>query len=141
MNKLAKVFLALFFALALNANIIFVSLAYDSPLVVVITASWCSSCQKVKPVIEELEYEYYGRIKFVTLDATSKYTLEEAKQLAEENNIIGFFNERKGSLPAVGIVCPGGTKVDKVFVGELRKEIYKEALDVLLFDAPRICSL
>ena len=114
----------------------------DPVLFAIITAEdWCATCQKLKPVVEELEYEYYGRVEFVKLDASSKYALEDAKRVADEKNIGEFFESHKTSLPTVGIFCPGGKKLEKSFIGETRKEAYKEALDVLLFDTPRICSL
>ena len=112
-----------------------------NPLFVTITMKECYSCQKLKPVIEELKDEYNGRVTFVTLDVSSKASLEESKDTAETLGIESFFNENKKALPAVGIVCPGGTKVENVFAGETEKEIYKEALDKLLLDTSKLCSL
>ena len=115
--------------------------ADENPLFVTITMKECYSCQKLKPVIEELKNEYTGRVTFITLDVSSKTSLLEAKETATNLRIENFFNENKNSLPAVGIVCPGGTKVENVFSGEANKEIYKEALDKLLLDTSRLCSL
>ena len=115
--------------------------AGDNPLFVTITMKECYSCQKLKPVIEELKNEYSDRVEFITLDVSSKASLEEAKETAINLGIEGFFNDNKNGLPAVGIVCPGGTKVENVFSGEPDKEIYKEALDKLLLDTSKLCSL
>jgi len=116
--------------------------SYDSsPLFVTITMKECYSCQKIKPIFEELKNEYNDRVEFVTLDVSSKSSLEEAKETASNLGIESFFNENKNGLPAVGIVCPGGTKVENVFSGETDKEIYKEALDKLLLDTSKLCSL
>ena len=113
----------------------------SNPLFVTITMKGCYSCQNLKPVIEELENEYSDRVTFVTLDVSSKTSLEESKETAETLGIESFFDENKKGLPAVGIVCPGGTKVENVFAGEIEKKIYKEALDKLLLDTSRLCSL
>ena len=113
----------------------------SSPLFVTITMKECYSCQKLKPVVEELKNEYSDRVTFVTLDVSSKASLEEARETAANLGIETFFNENKNELPVVGIVCPGGTKVENVLVGEADKKIYKEALDKLLLDTSKLCSL
>ena len=113
----------------------------SNPLFVTITMKECYSCQKLKPVIEELKNEYSDRVTFVTLDLSSKASIEEAKETAANLGIESFFDENMKALPAVGIVCPGGTKVENVFSGEANKEVYKEALDKLLLDTSKLCSL
>ncbi len=113
----------------------------SNPLFVTVTMKSCYSCQKLKPVIEELKNEYSDRVTFITLDLSSKASLEEAKETAANLGIESFFNQYKSDLPAVGIVCPGGTKVENVFSGEANKEVYKEALDKLLLDTSKLCSL
>ena len=116
------------------------SSADDKPLFVTITATWCNTCQKLKPKIEELEYEYQGKISFITLDTSSKYALEESRQRAENTGIADFFENNKSTLPKVGIFCPG-SKLEKSFNGETRKEVYEKALDELLLNTAKICTL
>lgn len=113
----------------------------SNPLFITITTKECYTCQKLKPVIENLKNEYSDRIKFVTLDLSSRASLEEAKETAANLGIVDFFNEKKNELPAVGIVCPGGKKIENIFLGETNKEVYKEALDKLLLDTSKLCSL
>lgn len=115
--------------------------ANDNPLFVTITTDTCYSCKKLKPVIEELEYEYSGKINFITLNISSRSQIEEARQIAQWQGITRFFEENKNSVPRVGIVCPGGGKVEKVLTGEIRKEVYQKELDYILFDTKTICSL
>ena len=138
MKKLFPILLITLISFSLQA----VKASDDSnPLFVTITMKECYSCQKLKPVIEELKNEYSDRVTFVTLDVSSKASLEEAKETATNLRIENFFNENKNELPVVGVVCPGGTKVENVFSGEADKEIYKEALDKLLLDTSKLCSL
>ncbi|MBI3590875.1 MAG: hypothetical protein HY094_05795 [Candidatus Melainabacteria bacterium] len=118
------------------------SFADTNPLFVTITArESCSTCKKFEPTLQELQNEYDGRITFVTLDLSSKDSIEEAKQTAEEAGITKFFEENKGVVPKVGILCPGGTKTENTFIGETRKEIFEEALDKALLDTSTVCSL
>lgn len=128
-------------ALVINLILAPLASASDNLLFVTITTETCYSCQKLKPVIEELEYEYYGRIDFITLDVSNKYSIEESRRIAQEKGIIDYFEENKGVTPRVGILCPEHTKAEKIFTGETRKEIYKEALDHLLLEGTAICSL
>ena len=117
------------------------SYANDNPLFVTITTDTCYSCKKLKPVIEELEYEYSGKINFITLNISSRSQIEEAKQIAQWQGVSRFFEENKNAVPKVGILCPGGNKVEKILTGETRKEIYQKELDYILFDTKTICSL
>ena len=138
MKKLLFLFLIILLSFSLQA----VKASDDSnPLFVTITMKECYSCQKLKPVIEELKDEYSDRVTFVTLDISSRTSLEEAKETAASLGIKSFFDKNRNALPAVGIVCPGGTKIENVFSGEANKEVYKEALDKLLLDTSKLCSL
>ncbi len=113
----------------------------SNPLFVTITMKECYTCQKLKPVIEKLENEYADRITFVTLDVSSKAALEESRQKAANFGIGDFFEKNRNALPAVGILCPGGFKVENIFSGETKIDTYEEALNKLLLDASKLCSL
>lgn len=112
-----------------------------NPMFVTITTKDCYTCQKLKPVIEELKNEYSDKVSFIALDVSSKASLDEAREKAISLGIENFFNDKKAELPSVGIVCPGGTKIENTFSGETNKEVYEEALNKLLVDASRLCSL
>ena len=134
-----KITLSIILALTLNSGL---ALAFDDPpLFVTITSDCCYSCKKLKPVLEELQTEYDGQITFVTLYVSSREQIEESKQKADEYGISEYFNSNKGVVPKVAILCPGTNKTNREFIGEIRKEIYKQALDELLLDTSRICSL
>lgn len=112
----------------------------DKPLFVTITSDCCYSCKKLKPVLEELQFEYDSRVTFVTLYVSGREQIEESRQKAEEYGIAEYFNSNKGMLPKVAILCPGTNKTDKEFLGEIRKEVYEQALDELLLDTSKICN-
>ena len=127
--------------LSLSLMVIEPVFASDSPEIVAITSSNCSACKSLEPVLDELENDYSGRVKVLRLYVSSKSSLEEAKEKAEENGITKFFEENKMLVPTVGILCPGGVKTENIFIGETRKEIYTAALDKLLADTEKLCSL
>jgi thioredoxin 1 len=45
------------------------------PVLVDFSAPWCGPCKKMQPVIEELEKEFRGKIKFVKVDIDSSQDL------------------------------------------------------------------
>ncbi len=113
----------------------------ENPLFVTITAQSCYSCQKLKPVVKNLEENYQGRITFITLDVSSKNSIQESKETASQYGLDEFFDKNKNTLPKVGIICPGGKKVENEFLGEINQEVYEKALDGLLADSAQLCSL
>lgn len=140
MKKYKKVLIGLMLAIThfffIKAN------AADNPIFVTITAEQnCHACKEFKPIREELEYEYSNRIDFVTFDVSSRNLIEESRRLAEEKGLVEFFEENKGMVPKVAILCPGSHKAEKVFIGEINKSVFKETLDNLLLNTSTICSL
>ena len=118
-----------------------VAKAYYMPIFAIITSGHCYTCQQLKPVVEELKSEYEDQVTFLTFDLSSKSSLDEARQMAEEYGILEFFEANKNALPKVGIICPGATTTDRIYTGEIRKEVYTEILEKLLIDTSAICSL
>ncbi|MBI2996690.1 MAG: thioredoxin family protein [Candidatus Melainabacteria bacterium] len=109
-------------------------------LVATVTAESCETCKRLKPVLEELKQKYDDQVEFITLDVSSKSSLEDSRQIAEEYNITDFFNKSKNAVPQVGILCPDG-KIEKSFVGETNEATYEKALNELLIDTNKICTL
>ena len=137
MKKIFKIFLI---AIFLTASSAIYSIAYDgnNPLFVTITSQWCHTCKSLKPVIEELKTSYEDRVTFLTLVTSSKESLDESRDIAREYSILDYFEANKNTLPNVAIFCPGG-KLEKNFIGEVRKEIYTNALEEILSDSTQIC--
>ena len=57
------------------------------PVVVMFYALWCGKCSMMKPVIEDIEKKYAGRVKFCEVD------IEQSEQLANdfESDIVPTF--------------------------------------------------
>ena len=136
------IFLLLFSALIAST---FINAAFaldnENPLFVTITAQSCYTCQKLKPIIKNLEENYEDRITFITLDVSSRNAIQESKEIASQYGVDEFFDKNKNSLPKVGIFCPGGKKVENEFLGEINQEVYEKALNELLADSTQLCSL
>ena len=113
----------------------------ETPLFVTITAESCYTCQKLKPIVKNLEENYEGKVAFITLDVSSRNSIEESRETADKFGMGEFFNKNRSSLPKVGILCPDGKKVKSEFLGELNQEIYEKALDELLANSIQLCNL
>ena len=113
----------------------------DKPLMVILTASWCSTCRKLKEVVQELEYEYNGKLEIVTLDVSNKETLETSRQLADSYSVDEAFYKRIDAVPKVGVFCPSGGNPEKIFIGETNIESYRKEIDKILLDDSKLCSL
>lgn len=137
MRSVFLVFILLF----VNAMAVKAEGKKDNPLFVTITAKWCTTCNSLKPTLEELEYIYNGKVTFLTLDTSSKESLETASKKAEEAGITSFFDKNKVNLPTVGIFCNSASKPDKIFVGESNRDIYEQALQEIFTSSHKICSL
>ncbi len=139
--KNKSIILLLFILVTLTSSIPALAGDDTNPLFVTITAKSCYSCQKLKPVVESLKESYSDRITFLTLDVSSKSSIDESREIADQYGVSDFFENNKSTLPKVGIICPGGKKVEKEFLGEINQEVYVNALDELLADSYQICSL
>lgn len=58
-------------------------LEVEDPVFVGFLGSWCTACQRMKPIVEELEEEYDGKVKigYLNIDKnpqiSGKYEIEE----------------------------------------------------------------
>jgi thioredoxin 1 len=79
-------------------------------------APWCSPCQAIGPVIEELTKEYAGKIKI------GKVNVDENSDLASQFNIM--------SLPSI-VFFKNGEPI-KTMVGVQSKDNYKQEIEALI---------
>jgi thiol-disulfide isomerase/thioredoxin len=61
------------------------------PLVLVVYADWCPSCQHLKPVLAVINEKYRNRIRFVRFDITTEETTAESQQRVEKLGLAKFF--------------------------------------------------
>ncbi len=92
--------------------------ATDAPGVLVVDfwATWCGPCMAMKPVVEQAEKDYAGKIRFLSVD------VDENKSLANQFEIQAIPNF---------IVFKDGKKVD-ARVGGMNPADFKKWLDGFL---------
>jgi len=69
------------------------------PVVVDVSAAWCGPCRMMKPLIENVEKDLEGKVRFVSLDA------DEEAELTREMRV--------SSIPCL-ILFNGGLEKDRV---------------------------
>lgn len=125
------------FALSANAQY----LSDGKPVFVEISTDWCFACKMLKPTIEELKRQYAGSVTFIHLDPTSEESLAQSLQLAQDYGVLDFFNANRNAFPTVGILCSSSSNAEKLIVGANAIDEYKNALNNLLADSTKTCSL
>jgi len=101
MKKITTVMLSL--ALLLTFSAASSAFAKTKPTVVIIKAEWCSACQKVDPIMQELMKEYGGKVNFVMLDVTNYETTAQAAAKAKSLGLSRFFEANKKMTSTVAV--------------------------------------
>ncbi len=87
-----------------------------SPAVVDFWATWCEPCRKLDEVLEQVAFEYDGRVSFFKVDVNESNTIA-SKYAVRSIPMLLFFN--------------GGEIVDQA-IGSLSREMLEDKLQKLL---------
>ena len=88
----------------------------DKPAIVDFTASWCTPCKKLAPILEELAVEYKGKVDFYKVD------VDKCRDIAEAFKI--------SSIPALLFIPKEGAP--RMLVGFRDKEALKKDIENIL---------
>lgn len=102
--------------------------AESRPLIVKVHADWCAKCRAIAPTWTRIEEELADEARVVVLDVTDEKRAAEAKRLAYELGIAGFFSEFRARTGTVAIFEPGNPEPSKVLIAEKDFAAYREAL-------------
>ncbi|MGC0772673.1 MAG: thioredoxin domain-containing protein [Candidatus Acidiferrum sp.] len=98
------------------------------PLVLVVYADWCPSCQHLKPVLALINEKYHDKIRFVRFDITSEETLAKSQQRVEKLGLAKFFEKNHDQTSLVVILDAAHREVFRT-VNDYNPEHYEAALD------------
>ncbi len=97
------------------------------PLVLVVYADWCPSCQHLKPVLAAINEKYRNRIRFVRFDITTEETTAESQQRVEKLGLAKFFEDNQRTSLVV-IMDASGREVFRT-VNDYEPAHYEFVLD------------
>ena len=88
----------------------------QGPTIVDFYASWCNPCKAIKPIIEEIEDEYEGKVKVLYID------IDEHTSLAQEYGVT--------SIPSI-LFFRNGELIDGL-QGLVDKEEIEEKIKIII---------
>jgi thiol-disulfide isomerase/thioredoxin len=135
MRKALKNILALAVVIAFSVGGLSATPPVDRrPIVLVVYADWCPSCQRLKPTLALLNEKYRGKIRFVRFDITSEQTAERSKEQAEKLGFGDFYEKNHDRTSLVIILDSAHREVFRT-VNDYEPEHYETVLDQQLLAA------
>jgi thiol-disulfide isomerase/thioredoxin len=129
MRKTLKNILALTALLVLSVQGLAAAPPVDRrPIVLVVYADWCPSCQRLKPTLALINDKYRGKIRFVRFDITSEETAEKSKENAEKLGF-GDFYEKNHDRTSVVIILDSSHREVFRTVNDYDPKHYETVLD------------
>lgn len=86
--------------------------ANGRPLIVDFSATWCPPCRELKPVFENLEKEYSGKVDFASVDVDENGSLAEIYEVS--------------SIPCLVFISSSGEELGRVVGYQTREQLKEE---------------
>ncbi len=99
----------------------------ERPTVIEFHADWCGTCALVEPVLETLEREHRGLVRFVRFDVSNRASLASSRHEAERLGLLEVFEAFRSRTGTVAVLDPRGEPVE-VFRGETDLDRYRAAI-------------
>lgn len=99
------------------------------PVVVKITADWCSGCKAIAPTISALQKQYQNKATFVVFNVTDKATTQASEAQAKKLGLGSFFAAHKSQTATVAILDPSNGQVLKLFQKNTNQKDYQTVIN------------
>ena len=99
------------------------------PVVVEISADWCSGCKAIVPTISALKKQYQNKATFVVFNVTDKATTQASEAQAKKLGLASFFAAHKSQTSTVAILDPSNGQVLKLFQKNTNQKDYQTVID------------
>lgn len=106
--------------------------AFEKPLFLMVFDKTCHAwCDKVRPMVKELQQEYSDRVDFAELDITQE-VLPESKKTAKQLGVLKLIADFGDQVPSVAICARDRNNIIKEVAGPKPKEEYKNLVELAL---------
>lgn len=98
------------------------------PVVVEIYASWCGSCQTIKPVLKRLRAREGNSIHWVHFDVSNSAAAQQSSTRAEALGLGEFFRKRRSQPSLVSVINPATGAAIQTFRAQTDLNSYLKAI-------------
>ncbi len=105
---------------------------FDKPLFLMVFDKTCHAwCDKVRPIVKELQQEYADKMDFAELDITQE-ALPESKKIAKQLGVLKLVPDFGDQVPSVAVCARERIHIVKEISGPKPKSDYKNAIELAL---------
>ena len=103
------------------------------PVMVEVYATWCSACQKIKPVMNSLRQQEGNSVHWVSFDVSNTTAAQTSAARAEKLGLGQFFMRNRSQTSLVSIFNPETGEAVKTFRAQTKLVPYLQAINKTRF--------